>query len=222
MGKGIYFALGTAGAGGLGVGGLVVLKSRQPSSTKTITSIREKYSVALLNAKGDADIWTKKYTALETYSPNHPILKDAASKKSGANPNEEEIKKILKDGCEAIYSSDAQEPHNFSDFKALCSKTNENATGSGKNWVTDEPSKADTNKWDNVLTTLKNHDIFNKWILDSTLLALKEEIKNDQTFSQEKRTKLKDWCNSVKSGIFLGEESPEFKSQEDFCKVSGD
>ncbi|CBY92356.1 hypothetical protein HF1_03480 [Mycoplasma haemofelis str. Langford 1] len=223
MGKGVSLALGTAGAGGLGAGGLMALKpwqSDSPEKSKVVTSIREKYAVALLNTKEDSEIWTKKYTALGTHSPNNPILRDAASKKTGSSPNEGTIKQLLKEGCEAIYSSDANDPKNFSDFKALCSKTNENATGTGKNWVTDEPSSSTSNKWDTVLTALKNHGTSNKWALDSILSALKEEIKNDQTFSPEKRTKIENWCKSIKSEVFLGTESSEFKSQEDFCKVT--
>ncbi|AEG72660.1 hypothetical protein MHF_0384 [Mycoplasma haemofelis Ohio2] len=222
MGKGAYLALGTAGAGGLGAGGVMALKPWQSHEQEKSTSIRDKYSVALLNAKGDDTIWDKKYEALGgTYSPHNSFLQQASSKKKGNSPNKEEIKGLLKSGCEEIYSSDSDNSHNFADFKALCSKTNENATKEGKNWISDAASGSGNNKWDTVLTSLKSHDISSKWALDSTLSTLKSEIQESQnTFVQDKREKLQRWCNSNKLEIFKGEESLEFKSQEEFCKAT--
>ncbi|AEW45165.1 hypothetical protein MHC_01495 [Mycoplasma haemocanis str. Illinois] len=224
MGKGVYFSLGTVGAGGLGIGGLISLKSWQShekEKSKVITSIRDKYSTALLNTKSDDTLWEKKYEALGTYSPQNNILRNASSKKKGNNPNKKEIQKLLKSGCEEIYSSDSDNSHNFEDFKTLCSKTNENASKAGKSWISDATSENGTNKWDSALALLKSHDISAKWALDNTLSSLKHEIQRDQsTFTQEKRDKLKGWCDSNRTRIFKGKESPEFKSQEDFCKAT--
>ncbi|AEW45185.1 hypothetical protein MHC_01595 [Mycoplasma haemocanis str. Illinois] len=215
MGKGFYLALGTAGVGSLSVGGLVVLKSwKEPKIT---SSIKEKYSLSLLDISKDTDIWNKKYSSLSKYSPNHPTLKQALSKSKTSNVNE--AKELLKSGCLKIYESDANDPNNLQDFQSLCSRTNEDATKSNGGWIQDEISKSNTNKWDAALNKLKNHGTSDNWDLDETLRNLKQAIQgSSNTFSEDNRSRLKAWCDAIKAAIFKGDKSEEFRSQEAFCK----
>ncbi|CBY92370.1 hypothetical protein HF1_03620 [Mycoplasma haemofelis str. Langford 1] len=216
MGKGAFAALGTAG--GLGAGGLIALKPWQSTPDEApITSIRSKYPSALLNLEGDVNIWEKKYKALETKTPHHPTLQKALSTGKGAEANLTEAKSLLKSGCRAIYESDSDNSNNFQDFKSFCSKTNEDATKSGKQWIADATSKADGNKWDTVLTSLKGHST---WSLDSVLETLKKGIQGDSSsFPEARRKELKDLCDKAKLEVFVGESSSEFQSQEAFCKA---
>ncbi|CBY92385.1 hypothetical protein HF1_03770 [Mycoplasma haemofelis str. Langford 1] len=216
MGKGAYLALGTAGAGSLGVGGLVALKPWEES--KVVVSIKQKYPLAILDASKDTDIWNKKYSNLSKSSPHHPILKKALSKSKAPNADETGAKELLKSGCSKIYESNVDNPNNFQDFKSLCSKTNEDATKSNAHWIQEETSKSSGNKWDTVLTSLKSHETSNNWILDKTLEELKQAIQGANTFSEDNRNKLKAWCDATRLEVFKGEETEEFRSQEAFCK----
>ncbi|CBY92388.1 hypothetical protein HF1_03800 [Mycoplasma haemofelis str. Langford 1] len=222
MGKGAYLALGTAGAGGLGAGGLIASKPWQSTSKevpKVVASIKDKYSVALLDPTKDETIWIKKYDVLKSSSPNNLTLQEALKKSKDPNKNEEEAKRLMKEGCKEIYESKIDDSKSFSDFRQLCSKNNEDASKAG-DWNTDDVTTSN-NKWDKALKKLKEHNIDTNDELDSLLVALKESIGANQTttFDQALRTKVKDWCTNARGEMFEGENSIKFKNQETFCKV---
>ncbi|CBY92407.1 hypothetical protein HF1_03990 [Mycoplasma haemofelis str. Langford 1] len=211
MSKLIPASLGALGAGGLGVGGLMVLK---PWQSESVVTFKDKYSQALLDDKVDATIWTKKYEELKKTTPNHPKLVEAFEK-TKAPADEARAKELLKEGCLAIYSLPVENSKHFSDFKSFCSKTNADVS-ENKDWISEAVSN-NKNKWDTALTSLKSHD---KGELDRELAKLKAGIQNNsETFPEDKKTLLKGWCDSAKSSIFEGRDSVVFKNQESFCKV---
>ncbi|CBY92374.1 hypothetical protein HF1_03660 [Mycoplasma haemofelis str. Langford 1] len=222
MTKGSFLALGTAGAGGLGAGGLMAFKPWQSTpeeKVKVATSIREKYSAALLDSTQDGSIWEKKYTTLKTSTPNNPTLKQAVEKSKTSPESKDEALRLLKEGCASIYDSKVDDLKSFSDFKTLCSKSNDDASKASGAWIADEAS-ANNNKWDSSLTKLRDHN----QELIPTLSSLKEEIKahqNSTPFAQDIRTKIKDWCTQVRGELFEGENSTQFQNQEAFCKATG-
>ncbi|AEG72687.1 hypothetical protein MHF_0411 [Mycoplasma haemofelis Ohio2] len=223
MTKGSFLALGTAGAGGLGAGGLMAFKPWQSTpeeKVKVATSIREKYSAALLDSTQDGSIWEKKYTSLKASTPNNPTLKKAVEKSKAPSESKEEALKLLKEGCASIYDSKVDDLKSFSDFKTLCSKSNDDASKASGTWIADEASANNNNKWDSSLTKLRDYG----QELIPTLSSLKEEIKTHQSstsFSPDIRTKIKDWCTQVRGELFEGENSTQFQNQEAFCKATG-
>ncbi|AEW45188.1 hypothetical protein MHC_01610 [Mycoplasma haemocanis str. Illinois] len=219
MGKVAYLTVGVAGAGGLSIGGLIAFKPWPHNNTevsKVAVSIKERYSIALLDPSKDEAIWTKKYEILKTSSPHNSALRAALEKSKEPNKNEVEAKRLLKEGCKEIYESQVDDSAAFSDFKKICSKNNEDASKTG-DWNTDEVT-ASNNKWDKALEALNKH---NGNELDSQLSELKKEIKPAQptTFDQTLRTKVKNWCSSTRGEMFEGEYSIKFKNQEAFCKI---
>ncbi|CBY92471.1 hypothetical protein HF1_04630 [Mycoplasma haemofelis str. Langford 1] len=218
MGKVAYFALGTAGAGGLGAGGVTLynkLGQAEESKATSIVTLKDKYSQAILNAS-DTGIWDKKYEALKTASPSNSKLRDAVNKAKLSNPDKNGALELLKSGCEEVYLVQADDASGLSDFKSLCSKTNENVTSSTGSFITDQVS-GNSDKWDKSLTSLKDHT----GELDDVLKKLKEGIQSSQsTFPQDKKTELKNWCDAARASIFEGSNSVKFKNQETFCKSS--
>ncbi|AEW45205.1 hypothetical protein MHC_01695 [Mycoplasma haemocanis str. Illinois] len=215
MSKLIFASLGTLGAVAAGVGGWMVFKSGQ---AERIVTFKDKYSQALLDGKADDTTWTKKYEALKKTSPNHPKLREAFEK-TKAPADEARAKELLKEGCASLYSLSVEDSKHFSDFKSFCSKTNSDVSGDGK-WITENVSQS-KNKWDTALDALKKYDPKTKGELDRKLVDLKEGIQsNSDTFPEDKKTTLKNWCDAVKSSIFEGKDTVVFKNQESFCKES--
>ncbi|AEW45240.1 hypothetical protein MHC_01870 [Mycoplasma haemocanis str. Illinois] len=215
MGKGALLALGTVGAGGLGVGGLTLYNKFGKSAELKKSSLKYRYSQAILNENDDG-IWDKKYEALKTASPNNALLKEAVNKAKASNSDKNGALSLLKKGCAEVYSVREDDVEGLSDFKALCSKTNENATSSTGSFISDSVSESN-DKWDTSLTSLKSYE----GELDDILKKLKADIQTSQTtFPKDKKTELKNWCDAVKTGIFEGANSVKFKGQESFCKSS--
>ncbi|AEW45208.1 hypothetical protein MHC_01710 [Mycoplasma haemocanis str. Illinois] len=209
MSKLIFASLGTLGAGAAGVGGWIVFKSGQ---SKRIVTFKDKYSQALLDGKADDTTWTKKYEELKKTSPNHPKLREAFEK-TKASEDEARAKELLKEGCSSLYSLSVEDSKHFSDFKSFCSKTNSDVSGDGK-WI-EEAISNNKNKWDASLESLQKYE----GELNQELANLKQGIQsNSGTFPEDKKTALKNWCDSVKSSIFEGKDTVVFKNQESFCK----
>ncbi|AEW45680.1 hypothetical protein MHC_04120 [Mycoplasma haemocanis str. Illinois] len=214
--KSLMLSLGGLGAGGVGLGGLLVMKS-WASKKETFS---DKYKHSLLDDFKDDVIWGRKYVALKTTKPTHPKLMRAyieATKKP--TENEQEAKILLKAGCKDIYESPFEDSKYQNDFKSYCSLTNLDVS-SNQTWNSETTDKTPNNKWDTSLGALKNHDIKAKGNLVETLETLKSLIQGKDTFEKENRDSLKGWFDAVKAEIFMGSDSTEFKNQELYCKGS--
>ncbi|CBY92330.1 hypothetical protein HF1_03220 [Mycoplasma haemofelis str. Langford 1] len=217
MSKSLALSLGGLGAGAAGVGGLLTFKPWETQET-----FATKYKHALLDTSKDSDSWNNKYTALKQATPKHPkLLKAVSESKKSPSPNDAEAKKLMREGCKAIYESPHEKSEYLNDFKKYCSKTNQEAS-TNTTWNTDNvtTSGSGTNKWDTSLTSLKSHNFSQKGNLVEALVKLKEDIKEKSTFEQTHRERLKNWCDKVKTETFMGSDSLEFKNQDLYCKGS--
>ncbi|AEW45177.1 hypothetical protein MHC_01555 [Mycoplasma haemocanis str. Illinois] len=226
MNKGSLLALGAAGIGSLGIGGLAVFKQWKSISKERVAStIRAKYSAALLDSVRDSSLWEKKYLSLKTSNPKDPILKQAVEKSKTPSENKNEALELLKKRCSSIYDEKVDDLKDFSDFKSLCFKSNEESSGGTGTWISEDTTST-KNKWDDSLTKLHGHS----GALVPELESLKNEIKPNNVshsdsagstghaFAQDIKTKIKNWCTTVKGEIFEGSDSIQFQNQETFCK----
>nr|WP_052663347.1 hypothetical protein [Mycoplasma haemofelis] len=212
--KSLMLSLGGLGAGGVGVGGLLATK---PWESKKVT-FSDKYKHAILDTAKDDDIWGRKYTSLKATKPKHPKLIRAYTEATKQPPeNEQEAKRLLKEGCKAIYESPFEDSEYKNDFKSYCSKTNLDAS---PNQTWNSESTDSSSKWDASLKALKSHDINTKGSLVEVLVTLKSSIQSKDSFEKANRDSLKGWCDGVKVEIFMGSDSAEFKNQELYCKGS--
>ncbi|AEW45149.1 hypothetical protein MHC_01415 [Mycoplasma haemocanis str. Illinois] len=215
MSKTLLITAGVVGAAGSGIGSYFLLIHNK---TDKSLLIKNKYKVALLNETGDESLWNKKYEEIKNSSPHHPTLKKAVAKSSGTGKHDEEAKRLLKEGCFEIYESSYEDKNIFSDFKNYCAKTNKDIS-KVTSWNNDTAENSSDNKWDKALETLKSHTMETKGKLDPVLAQLKQEITGDKPFSTDIRKRIKGWCESTNKELFEGEETTQFKNQEDFCKV---
>ncbi|AEG72645.1 hypothetical protein MHF_0368 [Mycoplasma haemofelis Ohio2] len=214
MSKTLLTTAGAMGAAGTGVGGYFLLSNNKIDESLLI---RSKYKVSVLSKSGEESLWDKKYEAIKNSSPHNQTLKKAVAKSSGTDKNDEEAKKLLKQGCFEIYESSYEDANNFSDFKNYCAKTNKDIS-KVTSWNTDTSENNTNNKWDKALESLKSHTVETKGKLDPVLEKLKTELTGNTPFSTTIRARFKSWCESTNKGLFEGEESTAFRNQEDFCK----
>ncbi|AEW45689.1 hypothetical protein MHC_04165 [Mycoplasma haemocanis str. Illinois] len=214
MSKNLILTLGGLGIGGVGAGGLLALR---PWKSKVVT-FADRYKHSLLDTVKDNSAWDNRYSFLKTIKPKHPTLISAhieATKTSSSNENE--AKRLMKEGCKSIYKSPFENSEYWDDFKNYCSRTNGDAS-SGKEWNGEDTTSSSGNKWDASLTSLKSHEISNG-SLPSVLETLKAEIQSKDSFEKTHRDSLKSWCDGVKKEPFMGPDSLEFRNQELYCKV---
>ncbi|AEG72738.1 hypothetical protein MHF_0462 [Mycoplasma haemofelis Ohio2] len=209
------YLLGGLGAlGAAGTGSLLALKPWNSN----VETFKSKYSHALINA-GDNSLWSNKFTLLKDSNPEHQTLKEAVNKAKATSPDEAGAKELLKRGCQEIYDSPYEGSKYLNDFEKYCSKTNKDAS-SNQTWNGSDVSTASGNKWDTALNALKTHDEATNKKLDSVLAELKNSIQGNTQITADHRTKLKNWCEGIKSKPYLGSDSLDFKHQELYCKHS--
>ncbi|AEG73311.1 hypothetical protein MHF_1061 [Mycoplasma haemofelis Ohio2] len=218
MSKSLALSLGGLGVAGSGVGGLLVFKPWEP---KAIT-FADKYKHAFLDTSKNDTSWDSKYAALKTHSlkKRPSLVKASEEANKGSSANEAEARRLMREGCKAIYESPFENSEYEGDFKTFCSKTNEEASDSKKSWNNGSASEATSNKWDTPLNSLKSHDMEKQGGLVDVLAQLKATLSTGSALSQEHRESLKKWCDSIRKEPFMGTDSLEFKNQELYCKTS--
>ncbi|AEW45160.1 hypothetical protein MHC_01470 [Mycoplasma haemocanis str. Illinois] len=203
-----------SGAGG--IAGSYYVSPKQSSKTvssKLNTRFRDKYKFPLLQEQGDEDIWKSKWELLKTGKPTHKKLLEAIKIKD----QEKKSQDLHKEGCQDIYNSKVITTPYLSDFTLYCSKTNKDAIGKGK-WISEDfksQPKGKTNAWDEPLEKLRKTE---KKDLDYKLSDLYNQIKDTKVNLEEKHRKtLKEWCDSIAGGMFLGEEKRGIGNAKNFC-----
>ncbi|AEG73175.1 hypothetical protein HF1_08380 [Mycoplasma haemofelis str. Langford 1] len=205
---------GLGGAGAAGLGSYMLLKDKEEgNTTKQEATFRDKYSQAILN--NESSLWTSKFTILKDGGqPKHPKLQQAKTKFT-VKSDDSDAQSLHKDGCKEIYDSKVEESIYFQDFKKYCSKN----VGDGvtEAWITVD--KKDSSKWDPKLNKLKNHNEANQGALDDVLKSLREKLTSgsQSTWDEGKRGELKQWCDGVKSEIFMGDADIKFANSKLYC-----
>ncbi|CBY92850.1 hypothetical protein HF1_08420 [Mycoplasma haemofelis str. Langford 1] len=163
------FALPLMGLGGAAGGYMIFGKGDKAPEEE---SFRSRYSHAIL--QDNDGLWATKLTTLKGEgSPVHQKLIDAKAKAADA---EQQAKSLLIEGCREIYDSKLSGSLHENDFKSYCSRTIKD--GIQGTWITESHTVtgSNTNKWNQKLTSLKDHNEESGKVLDSKLKELKGQL----------------------------------------------
>ncbi|AEW45147.1 hypothetical protein MHC_01405 [Mycoplasma haemocanis str. Illinois] len=174
---------------------------------------KDKYKTPLLDLNGDEEIWNTKWNLLKDGKPTHPKLLKAKE----TNTQQQDSKKLHKEGCKDIYDSATMATPYFLDFKYYCSKTNKDVIKG--DWISEDTKNPKTkNEWDEPLKDLSSAT---EKDLVKELLELFKKIKKDtktpSKFDENHREKLKEWCDLISEGFYLGEGLQDVENAKKFC-----
>ncbi|AEG73137.1 hypothetical protein MHF_0875 [Mycoplasma haemofelis Ohio2] len=213
MSKLLLPALGLGGASVAAAGSYAFLSEKKDPVIQKEETFRSKYSQAILEST--SNLWDTKFTSLKDGSkPSHPTL-ILAKDKSGKTETESEAKALHKQGCQTIYESKINDTTYLSDFQTYCAKNLKDAIT--KTWIAD--ANTESGKWNTKLGSLKDHNSKTNLALDDKLTTLKGQLSkvSGNSWTDEHRKSLKDWCDESQKSIFMGENDGSFKHAQLYC-----
>ncbi|OAL10143.1 hypothetical protein A6V39_04490 [Candidatus Mycoplasma haematobovis] len=134
---------------------------------------------------------------------NNGKLKQAQDSRSSLTFSDD-IKALVKGGCEEIYNSEPNE-NNLADFKAYCSLwLQDKITG----FITEQHGDS---KWQAKVNGLKD---YTKGLI-SEFTTIENAITNSNV--SEKQQEIKNLCDKLKENMFESETTTEFNNTKSFC-----
>ncbi|CBY92332.1 hypothetical protein HF1_03240 [Mycoplasma haemofelis str. Langford 1] len=197
-----WMALGMGSVGAAGAGGYFLLKPE----TETF---KTKYKHSLLSKDGDSSIWDARHTSLNGKTPTHKKLKEAVTNYSSTDNS----KRLHREACLEIYEMPAESKEYLSDFESYCTKNMGDALA--PKTVISDP-KETTTEWDKKLNALKGLGSDKVESLPSELKTLKNTIGSASPDANHRET-LKNWCDGMKTKMFVGSEDSRFQDFSNYC-----
>ncbi|AEW45544.1 hypothetical protein MHC_03420 [Mycoplasma haemocanis str. Illinois] len=208
--------IGLGGASTAAVGGYMFFIRGEKSTVEK--TFRSTYSQAIL--KENDNLWSTKLAALR--SEGNPIHKTLIDAKAKVTTSEQQAKSLLVEGCRKIYDSKLSDSLYEKDFKTYCSKTIKDVIQG--TWISEAHDGSGSHtKWNQKLTSLKEHAEATKGVLSKGLQTLKGQLSSEASstnWDDAKRKVLKDWCDASKKEIFMGETDSRVLNSKSYCLES--